>query len=148
MLFVVWSVLKQVHCVFQSEFNIKSGPLIPLSDSYLLFNLRVLSSCVRILPCPLVTSMFPEVTCFRTQFIHSMWLIRLAFLRFVVYRVSVSFLTFCNTCSFFTWSVQLIFSILLQKYISKFWRYLQSAFQSVSGFNATVQNCAASAVFN
>jgi hypothetical protein len=147
MSFGVWSVLRQIRYLFQSEFSRKSGPLIPVSNSSLLFHLRLLSSCLRILPCPLVTSMFPEGTCFRRQFIHKMRLIRLAFLRFVVQRMSVSSLTLFNTCSFLTRSVQLIFSILLQQYISKLWSYLQSTFRSVWGYNATVQRCAANAVF-
>jgi hypothetical protein len=40
-------------------------------------------------------------------------------------------LTLSNTSSFLTWSVQLIFSILLQHHMSKLYRYFWSAAQSV-----------------
>ena len=56
---------------------------------------------------------FPSVLCFRRQFLLKSRLIQLAFHRFVVWRMVLSFLTLCNA-SFFTRSVQLVFFILLQ----------------------------------
>ena len=45
--------------------------------------------------------------------------ITLAFLLFIVYRIFLYSLALCNTTSFFTLSVQLTFSILIQHPISK-----------------------------
>ena len=46
-------------------------------------------------------------------------------------RIFLCLLTLSNTSSFLTWSVQLIFSILLQHYISKLSSYFWSAARSV-----------------
>jgi hypothetical protein len=61
---------------------------------------------------------FPSILCFRRQFLHKMWPIQWAFLIFIVCRMHRSSLTVCNTSSFLTWSVQLIFSVLYQHHIS------------------------------
>jgi hypothetical protein len=63
------------------------------------------SSCFFLLPVP---SIFPPITCFRMQCLCKMWPIQLAFLLYIVHRMSLSSTTLCNTMSFFTWSVQLI----------------------------------------
>jgi hypothetical protein len=52
--------------------------------------------------------------------------------------ISLSSLTLCNTSSFLTWSVQLIFSILLRRYISKLSRHFWATFQSVQVSHHTV----------
>jgi hypothetical protein len=67
----------------------------------------------------------------RRQFLRKMWPIQLAF-RFLISRmIFLCSLTLNNTSSFLTWSVQLIFSILLQHQISKLSRYFWSAARSV-----------------
>ena len=50
---------------------------------------------------------------------------------FVVCRIFLSSLTLCDTSSFLTFAVQLIFSILLQRHISKLSRYFSYTFRSV-----------------
>jgi len=88
-----------------------------------------------LLPCLLVTSIspfiFPSITCFRSQFLRKMWPILLAFRFLISCRIFLCSLTLSNISSFLTWSVQLIFSILLQHHISKLSRYFWSAAQSV-----------------
>ena len=71
------------------------------------------SSIISILP-----SMFPAITCFRRQFLCTVWPIQLSFLHFTVRTIFLSSLTPCNTLSLLTRSVQLI-SVLLQHHISK-----------------------------
>ena len=86
-------------------------------------SLRSSSSFLRLLPCLLVTSIspfiFPSITCFRRQFLRKMWPIQLAFRFLIACRIFLCSLTWSNTSSFLTWSVQLIFSVLLQHHISK-----------------------------
>ena len=81
------------------------------------------SSFLRLLHCLLVTSIspfiFPSITCFRRQFLRSMWPIQLAFRFRNSRRIFLCSLTRSNTSSLLTWSIQLIFSILLQHHISK-----------------------------
>ena len=74
----------------------------------------------------IIPSIFPSITCFRGQFLCKMWPLQLA-----LCRIFLPSLTLCNTSSFHTHLVQLIFSILLQHHISKLPRYFQSIFQSV-----------------
>jgi hypothetical protein len=69
--------------------------------------------------------------CFRRQFLCKNEPFQLSFLLFIVCRISFSCLTLCNILSFLTGCVQLIFSILLQHYISQFSRHFWSTFQSV-----------------
>ena len=94
---------------------------------YPLLSVRSSSSFLRLLPCLLVTSIspfiFPSITCFRRQFLRKMWPIQLAFRFLISCRAFLCSLTLSNPSSFLTWSVQLIFSILLQHHISKLSRY-------------------------
>jgi len=96
---------------------------------------RSSSSCLRLLPRLPITHIlpliFPSITCFWTQFLRKMWPIQLAFLLFTVRWIFLSFPALCNTSAFFTRSVQLIFSILLQHHISNLSRYFCSTFLSV-----------------
>ena len=90
---------------------------------YPLLSLRSSSSFLHLLPRLLVTSIcpfiFPSITCCRRLFLRKMWQIQLAF-RFVIScRIFLCSLTLSNTSSFLTWSVQMIFSILLQHHTSK-----------------------------
>jgi hypothetical protein len=92
---------------------------------------KIISRCCRILSRLTATFIFPSITCFRLQFLHKMWPIQLAFLFFIVSRIFLSSLTLCNTFSFLTRSVQIIFLILLQHPIPKLSRYFRSTFRSV-----------------
>ena len=90
---------------------------------YPLLSLRSSSSFLRLLPRLLVTSIspfiFPSITYYRRQFLRKMWPIQLAFRFLISCSIFLCSLTLSNTSSFLTWSVQLIFSILLQHHISK-----------------------------
>ena len=72
-------------------------------------SLRSSSSCLRLLLCLNViyvfNSIFPSIMCFRRQFLRRLWLIKLAFLLFILRRIFRS-LTLCNTSSFLTRSVR------------------------------------------
>jgi len=74
-----------------------------------------------LLPHLPVTSIFPStfslITCCRKQFLCK--IIQVAILLFIVCRIFLSSLILCNTSSFFTQFVQMIFSILLLHHISK-----------------------------
>ena len=101
---------------------------------YPLLSLRSSSSFLRLLPRLLVTSIspfiFPSITCFRRQFLRKMWPIQLAFRFLIACEIFLCSLTWSNTSSFLTWSVQLI-SILLQHHISNLSRCFFSAARSV-----------------
>ena len=85
---------------------------------YPLLSLRSSNSFLRLLPRLLVTSIspfiFPSITSFRRQFLRQMWPIQVAFRFRISRRIFLCSLTRSNTSSFLTWSIQLIFSILLQ----------------------------------
>ena len=102
---------------------------------YPLLSLRSSSSFSRLPPRLLVTSIcpfiFPSITCCRRQFVRKMWPIQLAFRFLISCRTFLCSLTLSNTASFLTWSVQLIFSILLQHHISELSRRFWSVAQSV-----------------
>ena len=101
---------------------------------YPLLSLRSSRRFLCLLPRLLATSIspfiFPLITCFRRQFLRKVWPIKLAFRFLISCRIFLCSLTLSNTSSFLTWSVQLIFSILLQ-HISKLSRYFWSASWSV-----------------
>ena len=102
---------------------------------YPLLSLRSSTSFLRLHPRLLVTSIspfiFPSITCFRRQFLRKMWPIQLAFHFLISCKIFLCSLTLSNTSSFLIWSVQLIFSILLQHHISKLSRHFLSAARSV-----------------
>ena len=102
---------------------------------YPLLSLRSSSSFLRFLPRLPVTSIppfiFPSITCCRRQFLCKMWPIQLAFRFLISCRIFLCSLTLSYTSSFLTWSVQLIFSILLQHHISKLSRCFWSTAQSI-----------------
>jgi len=85
-------------------------------------SLRSSSSCLDLISrlpiTSILPSIFPSITCFRTQFLRKIPPVQLVFL-FIVCRIFYSFLTLCNTTSFLSRSIQLIFSILLQHDTSK-----------------------------
>jgi hypothetical protein len=102
---------------------------------YPLLSLRSSSNFLCLLPHLPVTSVhpfsFPSVTFCRRQFLHKMWPIQLAFRLLISCRIFLCTLTLSNTSSFLTWSVQLIFSTLLQHHISKLSRCFWSTAWSV-----------------
>jgi hypothetical protein len=109
---------------------------------YPLLSLRASNSFLRLPPCHPATSIPPciflLVTRCRRQ-LRKMWPIQFAFRL----RISRS-LTLSNTSSFLTWSVQLIFSILLQHHISNISRCFWSTARSVqvsAPYIAMLQTC-------
>jgi len=102
---------------------------------YPLLSLKSSNSFLRLLPCLPVTSIspciFPSITRCRRQFLRKMWPIQCAFRLRISCRMFLYSLTLSNTSSFLTWSVQLIFSILLQHHISKLSRCFWSTVRSV-----------------
>jgi len=98
-------------------------------------SLRSSSSFLRLRPCLPVTSIppciFPSITRCRRQFLCKMWPIQFAFRLRISCRIFLCSLTLSNTSSFLTWSVQLIFSILLRYHISKLSRCFWSTARSV-----------------
>ena len=105
------------------------------SLQYPLFSLRSYSSLLRLLPRHSLSSslpfVFPSITCFRRRFLPKIWPIHLSFLLVIIGRIFLCSLTLSNTSLFLTWSVQLIFSIILQHHISKLPRYFWSTVRSV-----------------
>ena len=116
-------------------FHIVRSRVSSFKWEYPLLSLRSSSSFLRLLPRLLATNIspyiFPSITCFRRQFLRTIWPIQLAFRFLISYRIFLCSVTLSNTSSFLTWSVQLIFSILLQHHISKLSRYFWSAARSV-----------------
>ena len=102
---------------------------------YPLLSLRSSSSFLLLLPCLLVTSISPfifhSITCFRRQFLRNIWPIQSTFRFLIACRIFLCSLTWSNTYSFLTLSVQLIFSIFLQHHISKLSRCFLSTARSV-----------------
>jgi hypothetical protein len=102
---------------------------------YPLLSLRSSNSFLLVLPCLPVTSIphciFPSDTRYKRQFLRKIWPIQFAFRLRISCRTFLCSLTPSNTSSFLTWSVQLIFSILLQHHISKLSRCFWSTARSV-----------------
>ena len=94
---------------------------------YPLLSLRPSSSLLRLLPRLPLTSIppfiFPSITRCRRQFLCKMWPIQLAFRLLISCRMFFCYSNLSNTSSFLTWSVQVIFSILLRHQISNLSRY-------------------------
>ena len=76
-------------------------------------------------------STFPSKACFRRQFLSKMWPTQLPFLLLFFVRCSFPPRLYVTILYFFTQSVQLIFSIIVQHYIPKWSRYFWSTFRSV-----------------
>ena len=97
---------------------------------YPLLSLRSSNSFLHLLPCLPVTSIppciFPLVTRCGRQFWRKMWPIQFAFRLRISCRIFLCSLTLSSTSSFLTWSVQLIFSILLQERFEMWcWRRME-----------------------
>ena len=126
------SIHSFIHSFIHSVFCLTTGPKPPpkrflhivrsrastFKWQYPVLSLRSSSSFLRLLPRLLVTSISPfiflSITCFRRKFLSKMWPIQLAFHFLISCRIFLCSLTLNNISSFLTWSVQLIFSILLQ----------------------------------
>jgi len=119
--------MRALHIVRSRAFSFKW--------EYPLLSLRLSNSFIRLLPCLPVISIppciFPSITRCRRQFRRKMWPIQFAFRLHISCRIFLYFLTLSNTSTFLTWSVQLIFSILLQHHISKLSRCFWSTARSV-----------------
>ena len=105
------------------------------TSSYFLEVIQYLPTSSSLLPVTYISPIFPTIMCFRRQFLRKMLPIQLGFLLFIVCRISPSSLTLCNTSSFLTLSVQLIFSILLQHHISKLFQVFLIYFAKCPGFS-------------
>jgi len=135
----------EVHSFIHSVFCLMTGPKPPpkrflhigqsrassFKWEYPLLSLRSSSSFLRLLVTFISPFTFPSITCFRRQFLHKMWPIQLSFHFLISCRIFLCSLTLSNTSSFLTWSVQLIFSILLQHHISKLSWYFWSGARSI-----------------
>ena len=92
------------------------------------------SSFLHLLPSLPITSIppfiFPSITRYSRQFLRKMWPIQFAFCLRISFRLFLCSLTLSNTSLFLTWSVQLIFPILLQHHILKLSRCFWSTAQS------------------
>jgi hypothetical protein len=106
---------------------------------YHLLSLRSSNRFLRFLPCLPVTSIppciFPSITGCRSQFLRKMWPIQFAFRLRISCGIFLCSLTLSNTSSFLTWSVKLIFSILLQHYISELSRCFWSTARKRPSFS-------------
>ena len=106
---------------------------------YPLLSLKSSSSFWRLLPRRPVTSIppciFPSIIRCRRQFLRKMWPIQLAFRLLISCRIFMCSLTLSNTSSFLAWSVQLIFSFLLQHHISKLSRCFWSTGNTFISFH-------------
>ena len=90
-------------------------------------------SCLRLLPhlpaTSILPSIFPSIMCFRKQFLRKKWPIQLAFFHFIVHTNFLSFSTVRSTSSFFTRSVELIFSSTIFKNFKGICDVLYEAFK-------------------
>jgi hypothetical protein len=100
------------------------------SFHYLLIPVRSTSSCLHLFPRLYFSFTFPLITCFRRQFLRNIWFIQLAF-RIYCSSTVLSSLTLCDTFSFFTCSVPVIFSVILQYHISELSKSFRSTFPNV-----------------
>ena len=142
-------LLKPTGSFIRSVLCLTTGPKPPLKRclhivrsrassfkwEYPLLSLRSSSSYICLPPRLLATSIspfiFPSITCFRRQFLRKLWPIQLAFRFLISCRIFLCSLTLSYTSSFLTWSVQLIFSILLQHHISKLSIILQTYWYTI-----------------
>ena len=98
------------------------------SSQYLLLFLKSSKSYV-LLPTPFTSVICPSMASWRRQFLLRIWPIHLAFLRRILFIISVLFSTIrSRICSLVTFSDHLIFSILLQHHISKLSKCFRSNF--------------------
>jgi len=105
-LYIVYSVLRQVQCLLLKRIILivrSSASFFKFKFQSILLYLGSSSSCLRLLPRLIVSSIIPSMTCSRRQFLQIMWPIKLALLSFIVCRMLFSSLTPYNTSSFFTW---------------------------------------------
>ena len=87
---------------------------------YTIVSFRSSNSCLYFLPRLPGPSIFPSITYCKRQFLRKMWPIQLAFLLFIVCMIFLFSSIVCNTSSFLTRSVQLIFSSITFQHFSGF----------------------------
>ena len=136
---ITYSVLRQVHSLFQSELSSECDPVRPL-PMYSIISIpqsHPAAAYVFFLVTSTLPSILSCVTWFRRQFLHKMWPIQLAFLPFTVCMIFLSSMILCNTSSFLIRSVQLIFPILLQQHTSKTFQVFLIYFPSCPSFITT-----------
>jgi len=111
-------------CLSYDRFRACSKMSSPQSAIYcFLFRFTIVSLFLKLFQYLLTSSsssschFFPSVTCLKRQFLRKIWPFQLPFLLFTVWRLFLSSMTLWNTFSFLTWSVQVIFPILLQHHI-------------------------------
>ena len=89
--FILLSVLRQVHRLFQSEFSTECDLALALWISSIISFLTSSSSYLRLLPrhtvSSILSSIVPSITCFSRRFQSKMWPIQLAFRLFITCRI-------------------------------------------------------------
>ena len=156
-----WSSIPFIHSFIHSVVCLTTGPK-PLPKralhivrsrassfkwEYPLPSFRSSRSFLRLLRLPVTSilpSVFPSITRCRMQFLRKRWPIQLAFLLLISCRIFLCSLTLSYTSSFLAWSVQLLFSILLQHHISKLSRCFWSTARSFQHHIKLCSKCSTS----
>jgi len=130
LLFCCLSIVSFVESPPQSAINRFLFKFAVLSISF-----RTSSSFLRLLLRLIVTyalpSIFPSITCSRRHFLRELCPVQFDFLLFIVFGIILSSFILCNSSSFLTRQVQMIFSFLLQNHISKLSSYFCYSLRSV-----------------
>jgi len=92
-----FSVLRQVHSLFHSEFFQVGSATSSFYVQYILLSSRSFIRWLGLFPLLPVPSIFPSIICFRRHFPCTLWRIQLTFLRCIAYRMSFLSLTLCST---------------------------------------------------
>jgi hypothetical protein len=128
-LYPFYSFIHSVFCLTTGSkpppkrfLHIERSRASSFKSEYPLLSLRASSSFFHLLVTSISPFIFPSITCFRRQFLRKMLPILLAFHLLISCRTFLCSLTLSNTSSFLTWSVQLIFSILLHSSYIK-WKF-------------------------
>jgi hypothetical protein len=111
---------RQVQTPSQIEFSIQFNFVLPLSSRSILSLPWSHPAAAYVFFLVFLSLLsFLQQSDFIRQFLRKTWSIHLGFLLFIFCRQFLFPWTLCNTSSFLTWSVQLMFSILLQSHTSK-----------------------------
>ena len=71
---ITWTVLRDVHGLFRSEFSKECDLVFPLSiSSTFWFRKAIHSSCLRLLPHLLLSSIYDSIMCFGRRFLRKKW---------------------------------------------------------------------------
>jgi len=150
LLIIRYSALRQNHTLFQSEFSRVRSSVSYFNFQRGFISLRSCGVCLSLLPRlpspSTFPSLFPSIIYFLRHFLHKMWPIPLAFLRFVLCWTFISSLIL-RTTSIFTRSAQPIFSAHLHHHSSKLLGYVYLIhFPKCSSFNI-IQSYATNVAF-